>query len=168
MNDMNTGPENPEPVDPSAEAPTDSMPEWVPHQMRGPKEMDSFHADPVDEKSDSKPAEPEVPVVLTPEQEAIQEKIVEVLCDIYDPEIPVSIHALGMIYKVDVTNLPEAVVTMTLTSPACPVAGTLPGEVETRVQMVEGVDLARVDLVWDPPWTPDLMSEAAKLQLNMF
>lgn len=105
---------------------------------------------------------------LTEEQVQVQEKIVEVLCDIYDPEIPVSIHALGMIYEVDCHNLPEAVVTMTLTSPACPVAGTLPGEVETRVQMVEGVELARVNLVWDPPWSPDLMSEAAKLQLNMF
>ncbi len=141
------------------------VPDWIPDSIRGPKEMDSFHADPADS---AKAPEPKAPVELTPEQESIKEKIVEVLCDIYDPEVPVNIHALGMIYDVDVQNLPEAVVTMTLTSPACPVAGTLPGEVETRVQMVDGVELARVNLVWEPPWSPDLMSEAAKLQLNMF
>ena len=121
-----------------------------------------------DTQDSSTTEEPKEELPLTPEQEATKEKIVEVLCDVYDPEIPVSIHALGMIYHIDVYNLPEAVITMTLTSPACPVAGTLPGEVETRIQEVEGIELAKVNLVWEPPWTPELMSEAAKLSLNMY
>lgn len=112
--------------------------------------------------------EPKEEIPLTPEQEATKKKIVEALCEVYDPEIPVNIHALGMIYNIDVYNLPETVITMTLTSPACPVAGTLPGEVEVAIQEVEGIELAKVNLVWEPPWTPELMSEAAKLSLNMY
>jgi len=102
------------------------------------------------------------------ELQKIEEEVVEVICEIYDPEIPVNIYALGLIYDVQVSEDCDVNITMTLTSPACPVAGTLPGEVETRIQEVEGIELAKVNLVWEPPWTPELMSEAAKLSLNMY
>jgi len=95
-----------------------------------------------------------------------EEQIIKVLRGVYDPEIPVSIYDLGLIYDIRIDD--DAVhVRMTLTTPACPVAGILPGQVETRVKAIEGVSDATVELVWDPPWTPDRMSEAAKLQLNM-
>ena len=95
-----------------------------------------------------------------------EEQVVEVLRTVYDPEIPVSIYDLGMIYDIQVEDA-VVHVRMTLTTPACPVAGSLPGEVETRIKAIEGVSDAKVELVWDPPWTPEKMSEAAKLQLNM-
>ena len=97
----------------------------------------------------------------------LQQKVVDILKTIFDPEIPVNIHDLGMIYAVEVQENDFVHVTMTLTSPACPVAGTLPGEVEQKVKNVPGVGDAKVELVWDPPWTPDKMSEAAKLELGM-
>ena len=98
---------------------------------------------------------------------AIQEKVVETIRTIYDPEIPVNIYDMGMIYEVRVEENGFAYVKMTLTTPACPVAGTLPPEVEHRVAAVEGVTDAKVELVWDPPWTQDMLSEAAKLQLGL-
>ena len=97
---------------------------------------------------------------------ATEETVVEVLRTVFDPEIPVSIYDLGMIYNIQVEDSVVSV-RMTLTTPACPVAGSLPGEVETRIKAIEGVSDAKVELVWDPPWTPEKMSEAAKLQLNM-
>ena len=96
-----------------------------------------------------------------------EDQVVEVLRTVYDPEIPVSIYDLGMIYGLNITNDSVVHVRMTLTTPACPVAGILPQQVETRVKALEGVTDAKVELVWDPPWSPDKMSEAAKLQLNM-
>ena len=98
----------------------------------------------------------------------LEERVVGVLKTCFDPEIPVNIYELGLIYeiKVDVANAVE--VKMTLTSPMCPVAGSLPPEVEGKIKKVAGVTAVKVELVWDPPWTPALMSEAAKLQLNMF
>ena len=95
-----------------------------------------------------------------------EEQVIKVLRSVYDPEIPVSIYDLGMIYGIRIDR-DRVHVRMTLTTPACPVAGILPGQVETRVKALEGVSDATVELVWDPPWTPDKMSEAAKLQLNM-
>ncbi len=97
----------------------------------------------------------------------IKDRIIEILHTVYDPEIPVDIYELGLIYGIEVNDKGEATVVMTLTSPACPVAGSLPGEVENKIRMVEGVTDVHLDLVWDPPWTPDKMSEAAKLELNM-
>ena len=90
-----------------------------------------------------------------------------VLCQIYDPEIPVNIYELGLVYKIDITEEDHVLVEMTLTSPACPVAGTLPGEVESKVRSVSGVQEATVELVWDPPWDTEKMSEAAQLQLGI-
>lgn len=87
---------------------------------------------------------------------------------VYDPEIPVNIYELGLIYGVDVT--PEGVVTvqMTLTSPACPAAAAMPAEIESKLRRVKGVTDVVIDIVWDPPWTPDRMSEAAKLELGLW
>ena len=91
----------------------------------------------------------------------------ESLKDIYDPEIPVNIYDLGLIYGVDVTADGDAVVTMTLTTPHCPVAESMPGEVEMRVSAVPGIRDAEVNLVWDPPWDPAKMSDEARLELGM-
>ncbi|MBN2490828.1 MAG: SUF system Fe-S cluster assembly protein [Planctomycetes bacterium] len=98
---------------------------------------------------------------------ALEARVIEALRTVFDPEIPVNIHDLGLIYRIDVSAEHVVLVTMTLTSPACPVAGMLPGEVEARVRAVPGVAGARVDLVWEPPWTPDRMSEAARLELGL-
>jgi len=92
--------------------------------------------------------------------------VIEAIRSCFDPEIPVNIYDLGLVYEVKVEGT-HAYVKMTLTSPACPVAGTLPIEVKNRVEMVEGIETAEIDLVWDPPWTPAKLSEAAKLQLGM-
>lgn len=98
----------------------------------------------------------------------LHEEIIKVIKTCYDPEIPINIYELGLIYGVDIAPTGEVTVRMTLTSPACPAAGSLPGEVQSRVRGVEGVADARIDLVWDPPWNPNLMSEAARLQLGIF
>ncbi|MFQ5843353.1 MAG: SUF system Fe-S cluster assembly protein [Planctomycetota bacterium] len=98
---------------------------------------------------------------------ALKEQVIAVLKTCYDPEIPVDIYELGLIYDIDIREGSEVVIRMTLTSPACPVAGTLPPEVETRVREVEGVAKSTVELVWDPPWDMNRMSEAAKLELGL-
>ena len=107
--------------------------------------------------------------------ESTEGKIVEVLKTCYDPEIPVDIYELGLIYVIEVQDVDveegdgkKVLVTMTLTSPACPVAGSLPGDVQrTVLDQVEELSDSQVDLTWDPPWSIDRMSEAAKLQLGM-
>jgi FeS assembly SUF system protein len=97
----------------------------------------------------------------------IYEAIIEALKEIYDPEIPVNIYDLGLIYAVEVTPDGHAIVTMTLTTPHCPVAESMPSEVELRVGAVPGVGHAEVNLVWDPPWDPQKMTDEAKLELGM-
>jgi FeS assembly SUF system protein len=97
----------------------------------------------------------------------LQAAIVETLKTIYDPEIPVDIYELGLIYDVSVTDEGDATVLMTLTTPHCPVAESMPGEVEIRVLSVPGVRDAEVKLVWDPPWDPSKMSDEARLELGM-
>jgi FeS assembly SUF system protein len=97
----------------------------------------------------------------------LESRIVEVLHTIYDPEIPVDIYELGLIYDVTVDDEQRARILMTLTSPMCPVAESLPPEVKTKVAAVEGVTSAEVELTWDPPWDPEMMSEAARLELGM-
>lgn len=98
---------------------------------------------------------------------ATYDAIIDALKEIYDPEIPVNIYDLGLIYNVEVTSDGHAVVTMTLTTPHCPVAESMPGEVELRVGAVPGVGHAEVNLVWDPPWDPMKMSDEARLELGM-
>ena len=98
---------------------------------------------------------------------ALYESVVDALREIYDPEIPVNIYDLGLIYGVDVSPEADVVVTMTLTTPHCPVAESMPAEVELRVSSVPGVRDAEVNLVWDPPWDPAKMSDEARLELGM-
>jgi FeS assembly SUF system protein len=93
--------------------------------------------------------------------------VVATLRTVFDPEIPVNIYDMGMIYEVAVKEDASVDVRMTLTSPSCPVAGSLPPEVQAKIAAIPGVAVSRVELVWEPPWTPEMMSEAAKLQLNM-
>lgn len=97
----------------------------------------------------------------------LEAQIVEALQTVYDPEIPVNIYELGLIYDIDVQPEGRVDIKMTLTSPACPVAGSLPGEVRDKVLSVDTVRDAEVEVVWDPVWNPSMMSEAAKLQLGM-
>jgi FeS assembly SUF system protein len=101
------------------------------------------------------------------DKEALALRVIEALKQIYDPEIPVNIYDLGLIYEIDVDDNGVVAVEMTLTTPGCPVAQTFPGEVENAVRSVEGVSAASVELVWDPPWCPDKLSEAAKLELGL-
>ena len=97
----------------------------------------------------------------------LYESVITALKEIYDPEIPVNIYDLGLIYGVDIDGDNHAVVTMTLTTPHCPVAESMPGEVELRVGAVPGIGDAEVELVWDPPWDPQKMSDEARLELGM-
>ena len=99
---------------------------------------------------------------------ALHEAVVGALRTVYDPEIPVNIFELGLIYDIEIDEEGSSNIRMTLTSPACPVAGTLPPEVEQKVGEVEGVKSSKVELVWDPPWSPEMMTEAARLELGMF
>lgn len=96
----------------------------------------------------------------------LREKVKAVLESVYDPEIPVNIYDLGLIYGIEVDSSGSVIIQMTLTSPGCPVAGHMPSEVERKVLDIPGVVFCRVDLVWDPPWDPSRMSESAKLQLG--
>ena len=98
--------------------------------------------------------------------EDLKDRIVKEIQTIYDPEIPVSIWELGLIYRLDVREDGRVAIDMTLTAPACPEAERLPPEVEQRVAAVPGVTAVTVDLVWDPPWDPERMSEAARLELG--
>lgn len=102
------------------------------------------------------------------EIDRLTDDIVEALKSVYDPEIPVDIYELGLIYKVDLSDDRDVEIEMTLTAPGCPVAGEMPGWVEDAVKKVEGVRSARAQLVFDPPWDPSKMSDEAKLALNMF
>src|SRR5687768_8307229 len=105
---------------------------------------------------------------LPPELKLVEAKVIEAVRQVYDPEIPVNIYELGLIYAIDVKPDKTVDIRMTLTTPACPVAGSLPGEVQRRVEAVPEVTSANVELVWDPPWDRSMMSEAAMLQLGMF
>ena len=97
----------------------------------------------------------------------IKNKVIEEVKKIYDPEIPVNIYELGLIYKIEVDDKQKVNVDMTLTSPNCPVAESLPKEVKDNIMKVEGVSDVNLNLVWEPPWDKDKMSEAAKLELNL-
>ncbi len=99
--------------------------------------------------------------------ESIEDAVVDALKTVYDPEIPVNIYELGLVYNIVCGDSGHVDITMTLTSPACPVAGTLPGEIEAKAKTVKGVESASVEVVWDPVWNPSMMSEAARLELGM-
>jgi FeS assembly SUF system protein len=98
----------------------------------------------------------------------LREQVIEILKEVFDPEIPVNIYEMGLVYEVSVDDNANVHILMTLTSPMCPVAESLPPEVEEKVAAIEGVAQSTVEITWDPPWDPDMMSEAAKLELGMF
>ncbi|MGH7176697.1 MAG: iron-sulfur cluster assembly protein [Tepidisphaeraceae bacterium] len=104
---------------------------------------------------------------MSPQQRAIEEKVIDVLRTVYDPELPVNIYELGLIYDIRVGTDNSVFVKMTLTAPGCPVAGTLPPEVQRKIEAIPEVSSARVELVWEPPWSKDRMSEAALLELGL-
>ena len=97
----------------------------------------------------------------------LKEKIIKEIKKIYDPEIPVNIFELGLIYQIEVIDNKKALIEMTLTSPNCPVAESLPNSVKENILKIDGVEDVELKLVWDPPWTKEKMSEAAKLELNL-
>ena len=97
----------------------------------------------------------------------IKSKVIEAVKKIFDPEIPVNIYELGLIYKIDIDEKNKVNIDMTLTSPNCPVAESLPNEVKENIMKVEGVSDVNLNIVWEPPWAQDKMSEAAKLELNL-
>lgn len=101
------------------------------------------------------------------QDQSVEEQVIEALKTCYDPEIPVNIYELGLIYEIEVNPEAAVHVRMTLTSPMCPVAGSLPPEVESKICAIPDVKEASVELVWEPPWSMELMTEAAKLQLGM-
>lgn len=152
-----------------------------PKNQQGDSAMDNEHETPqIDSPDTSSPEASETPVSVTPMAAPdapgvndlspamqIRDRCIAVLKTVYDPEIPVDIYELGLVYGVDVNDDSEVNVTMTLTTPMCPVAETLPVEVEDKVRNVLGVKDVNLDLVWDPPWTVDMMSDAARLELNM-
>lgn len=119
------------------------------------------------EWSDKGTGEAPAAVMSDSDKATMEAAVIEALKTVYDPEIPVNIYDLGLIYRVVVNDGGKVRVDMTLTAPGCPVAQTFPGTVETEILKVDGVNEAHVEIVWDPPWTTDRMSEAAKLQLNM-
>ncbi len=98
----------------------------------------------------------------------LESEVIESIREIYDPEIPVNIYDLGLIYGIEVSDASDVVVTMTLTSPACPVAESLPGDVEDKVRQTNGVATAKVNLVWDPPFSIDMIPDHIKLDLGLF
>jgi FeS assembly SUF system protein len=101
------------------------------------------------------------------EVDSLGDQVIEALRTVYDPEIPVNIFELGLVYKIDVDDRNAVHIDMTLTSPMCPVAETLPEEVKSKVEAIEGVTGATVDVVWDPPWNPSMMTEEAQLELGI-
>ena len=120
-----------------------------------------------DDMADEGPHVLTVPADWSEAQKSLHAKVVGVLKSIFDPEIPVNIYELGLVYDIDVTEEGKVLVKMTLTAPACPVADSMPPEIEAQIQAIPECTFAHVLLVWDPPWDRDRMSEAAKLQLGM-
>ena len=136
------------------------------HNVQAPT---SVNADALVNQTDQKPAAgdsdefPAEPV----DPETVQNEIIEAIKQVYDPEIPVNIYELGLIYEVKVQESGETYIKMTLTAPNCPAAGILPGQIEGQARTVAGVRDVKLELVFDPPWSPDMMSEGAKLELGM-
>jgi FeS assembly SUF system protein len=141
----------------SEAAPVPKLPPIRAQQERDPDYLEGFLS--------NKPAAAAADAAEAPGSE-LYDEVILALRQIFDPEIPVNIYDLGLIYAVDIAD-GHAVVTMTLTTPHCPVAETMPGEVEMRVLSVPGIASAEVALVWDPPWDPGKMSDEAKLEMGM-
>lgn len=111
---------------------------------------------------------PAQPIPSAESGASLEERVIAALHGVFDPEIPVNIYELGLIYELKIDPTGAVSIRMTLTSPACPVAGALPGDVQARVQAIPGVTSAKVELVWEPPWDMSRMSDEARLQLGLF
>lgn len=151
------------------DVPEENMPKKTERPVVSPQEG-AYFLDKFLEQKNHEASKPEVgpeSVAVASTTEELQANIVAALQEIYDPEIPVNIYELGLIYGVDVAEDFSAHVTMTLTTPHCPVAESMPGEVELKVNSVEGVNGVRVDLVWEPPWDMSKMSDEARLELGL-
>jgi len=98
----------------------------------------------------------------------LEQEVIQTLKTCYDPEIPVDIYELGLIYEINVDDENNLLIKMTLTSPACPVAGSLPGEVQTKLKSIPGINDVYIELVWNPPWDRDMMSDIAKIELGFY
>jgi FeS assembly SUF system protein len=153
-----------------AAIPDENMPKKADRPVVSPQEgayfLDKFLEAKESESADEVAA-PEPKAEAPATKEALQDNIVSALQEIFDPEIPVNIYELGLIYGVDVADDFSAKITMTLTTPHCPVAESMPGEVELKVNSVDGVTGAEVELVWDPPWDMTKMSDEARLELGL-
>lgn len=156
-------------LDVTGGAPKDNQPKKVERPVVSPQEGAYFLDKFLDQKNegDTEPAAPAPAAGAPASADELQANIVAALQEIFDPEIPVNIYELGLIYGVDVADDFSAKVTMTLTTPHCPVAESMPGEVELKVSGVEGVNGVEVDLVWDPPWDMSKMSDEARLELGL-
>ena len=135
--------------------------------MNERKHVDDFVNDFMMEHPAPPMLEPRVEDVDIDESATLDDQIIQVLKGIYDPEIPINIYDLGLIYRVDVNEDKNVIIDMTLTAPGCPVAQTFPGTVECAIKSIPEVNDVHVELVWDPPWTQENMSEAALLQLGL-
>ncbi len=111
--------------------------------------------------------EPSPETITAPVNEELKKQVIAALKTVYDPEIPVNIYDIGLIYDIDLSTPGRAGIEMTLTSPNCPEAEAIPVNVEKAIKKIEGIETVQVDIVWEPPWTPDQLSEAAKLELGM-
>lgn len=111
--------------------------------------------------------QPPKPEIL-PADATLEQRVIAAMRSVYDPEIPVNIYDLGLIYDLQINSKNEVAIKMTLTAPGCPVAGILPGQVAVAVKNVDGIEDAQVELVWDPPWHQDRMTDEAKLSLGLF
>lgn len=118
--------------------------------------------------SGGKPEPARAPAPVLPADAPLKDRVIAAIRGVYDPEIPVNVYDLGLIYSLDIDDNAVVSVSMTLTAPGCPVAGVLPGQVESVIKAVQGVSDACVQLVWDPPWCRDRMTDAAKLTLGLF
>jgi FeS assembly SUF system protein len=128
----------------------------------------AFAADPATPKvNDQTLIERALDASMGDDQRILKERVIETLQTVYDPELPVNIFDLGLVYQIDVSKELDVHVRMTLTAPACPVAGTLPGEIQRKIENTPGVNSAKVELVWSPPWDKSRMSEAALLELGL-
>ena len=120
------------------------------------------------EDASAKDNPPSVSLTSVAPDDTLLNRVIAGVREVYDPEIPLNIYDLGLIYRIDITEESHIAIDMTLTSPMCPVAGSLPGEVEMAARGVDGVSDVVIELVWDPPWGPEVMSEAARLELGIF
>jgi FeS assembly SUF system protein len=111
---------------------------------------------------------PSVSLTSSAADDTLLNRVIDGVREVYDPEIPLNIYDLGLIYRIDINEQNHVAIDMTLTSPMCPVAGSLPGEVEMAARGVDGVSEVVVELVWEPTWGPEVMSEAARLELGIF